>query len=130
MKGRQSGEFRADLKKISGKARKKKPSLPFIIFLDANLPPAPEVPWEKSPWLQDIKEMFEAFPVPSAEQPDPHNLVVITNYGFYYEGDSPSRMQPPLYICSQHPKYPFSHKGAWGAIQQSIERYTMIPDEL
>jgi hypothetical protein len=129
-KGHQSGEFRADLKKIYAKARKKKPELPFVIFLDANLPPSPEIPWEKSPWLQQLKGMFDEFPEPTPERPDPHNLVVVTNYGFYYNGNNPSKMLPALYISSLHPKYPFSHPDAWHAIQASVERYTVVPIQL
>ncbi len=128
-KGEQGDEFRADLKKLYGKARKKKPELPFIIFLDANLPPTPEVPWEKSPWLHDIKRMFESFPVPSRERPDPHNMVVVTSYGHYYCGDGPSKMQPPLYVYSEHPKYPQTHPAAWDELQSAIERYTRIPTD-
>jgi hypothetical protein len=128
-KGVQQNEFRADLKKLYARARKKKPSLPFAIFLDANLPPAPEIPWEDSPWLREIKDMFDEFPEPTPEQPDPHNLVVITNYGFYYAGDRPSKMQPALYIVSQHSKYP-TDLAVWEAIYGANERYTAIPDEV
>lgn len=129
-KGKPTDEFRADLKKIYAKARKKKPSMPFVIFLDANLPPTPETPWEESPWLQDLKDMFDEFPEPTPEQPDPHNMVIVTNYSFYFEGNGPSKMHPSLYFVSLYPKYPLSHSAALTAVQQSVERYTAIPDEL
>jgi len=129
-KGEQPEEFRADFKKLYANARKKKPSLPFVIFIDANLPPAPEILWEDSPWLPQIKAVFDSFPLPTPEQPDPHNWVVITNQGYYYCGDGPSKMQPALYLISEHPKYPTTHPAAWQALYQSVERYSAIPQEV
>ncbi len=52
--------------------------------------------------------MFNDFREPTAQSPDVHNAVVVTNQSYYYQGNEISKTQPVLYILSQHPKYPFS----------------------
>lgn len=128
-KGQPSEDSRADLKRLYTKARKKKPGQPFIIFLDFNLPATPDIPWSESPWLEDIKEMLNDFPEPTPQSPDAHNAVVITNHSYYYQGNELSKMQPVLYLLSQHPRYPFSNN-AWNDLFNSIERYSNVPDEV
>lgn len=109
---------------------KKKPEFPFMIFIDANLPPEPEVPWKKSPWLQDIKEVFDEFPEPTPERPDPHNMVVITNYGSFFCGDDLAKVQPALYVLSAFPAWPLGNERVVGAIQRAVERYPTFPSEV
>ncbi len=129
-KGTPSLDVKADIGKLYGDARKKKPTMPFVIFIDANMPPTPDIPWDELPWLQDIKRSFGAFPTPTPEKPDPHNAVLITNYTSYYEGDEKSKIQPPLYIFSLFPTYPKTHPEAWDALWKTVERYTYIPKEI
>jgi len=129
-KGVPPDEYRADFKKLYEKARKKKPDLPFVIFIDANLPPAPNIPWEESPWLQDIKGIFDDFTEPSLDQPDPHNMVVITNYGSFFYGDDLAKLQPALYIVSEFPIRQLPNERVLNAIQRVVERYATIPREV
>jgi hypothetical protein len=129
-KGVPPDEYRADFKKLYGNARKKKPDLPFVIFIDANLPPEPDVPWAKSPWLQDIKGIFEEFPEPTPDRPDPHNMVVITNYGSFFYGNDPAKLQPALYIVSAFSTWPLPNERVLNAIQGAVERYATIPREV
>lgn len=129
-KGEPSQEVKGDIKKLYERAREKKPEMPFVIFIDANLPPMPGVPWEKLPWLEDVKEVMSAFPTPTVEKPDPHNCVCITNYGFYYNGDAKSEHQACLCLYALIPKYPFTHPEAWDALWKTVERYTTIPRDV
>ena len=129
-KGSPSTEIRADIKKLYAQARKKKPDMQFVIFIDANLPPTPDITPSELPWLDDIKRMLNAFPTPTKENPDPHNFVVITNYGFYYTGDNKSQAQQKLTLWSMIPKHPQTHPEAWDALWKTIDRYTQIPRDI
>jgi len=128
-KGIEASEYRADLKNIYASARKKKPIYPFVIFLDANMPPTPDVPWEESPKLQDIKDFFDDFPEPTAERPDAHNLVVISNFCFHFKKEDLSDMDPTLYIKSLHPKYPYP-EAVWESIYHATQQYSQIPEQV
>jgi hypothetical protein len=129
-KGARLEDVVPDLKKRYSEARKKKPEMPFVIFLDINLPPCPEIPWEEQPWLTDIKKMLEYFPEPMANNPDVHNGLIFTNFAFYYDGDSAMKHHPPLYFWSLFPKYPVPDPGLWNAIMETIQNYTRIPREV
>ena len=115
------------------KARKQKPpALPFFIFVDVNLPPSPNDPPDKKPWLRDMIAAFDkSYEAPTAQNPDPFNALFPTNFAYYY-GEDPAE---PVY-------------GEWGFIIprfsetllpdsrpidttiESLERYGKVPEEV
>ena len=63
----------------------KAPSHPYVIFLDLNVPPSSESPFEK-PWFRQIVQTIDHASGPD-DQPDPFSLLVFTNFPHHYDQD-------------------------------------------
>ena len=134
----QEGEFnynarmKGDVNKIYNKARTQKPeNLPYAIFIDVNLPPTPNISWDKKPWVSDIMRMQDRHGTPTVEKPDPYNLLAITNFSYYYagnEGITPSGEY--LLVISKYSEVNLSNPQILYAIAESIQRYSYIPTEV
>lgn len=129
-KGKETTEYEADFKNLYADARKKRPGMPFIIFIDLNLPPEQEIPWEKSRHFEKVKTIVGAFPEPTAERPSPDNMLVLTNYGSYFSADNAVTLGAPLYLVSQYPQYPINDPRVFPAIDRSVSRYAAFPEHV
>lgn len=129
-KGERTSDAMLGLKRLYAAARKKKPMMPFVIFLDANFPPMPGVPWKDQPGFLEIKRMFGNYPEATPETPDLHNALTITNYAYYYQEDDVMQHHPPLSVWSLHPKYPVPDGPLWHSLIGGIDKYTCIPREV
>lgn len=105
-------------------------SLPFILFVDINIPTAINTPPLQKPILNEVKRLIEAMDVSTPEKPDKFSLLLATSFGFHY-GD----MNTPAYphehcdVIPQYTKYPL-HTSVFNDINASIRRYGLIPEEV
>jgi hypothetical protein len=115
------------------KAKKQRPDgLPFLIFVDVNLPPTPGIPWPDKPWMRDVKRMLDSFGTPTAQNREPYTAIVPTNYAQYY--GEPLGPAPPAewgLIVSSFPEVEFpDHGDCLNDIVESLGRYGKIPPEI
>lgn len=76
---------RGDVQRLYNRALKKAPSdgTPFMIFLDVNTPPTPDVPAFEKEWQRNIRAWL-----PAADPDDKEYLALcVTNYSPHYVGD-------------------------------------------
>ncbi len=76
---------RGDVQRLYKRAVEKAPAdgTPFMIFLDVNAPPTPDVPAFEKQWQRDIREWL-----PPADPDDKGYLALcVTNYSPHYAGD-------------------------------------------
>lgn len=110
--------------------------MPFLIFIDVNVPQEPSVPLVKKKWFTDIKKILNDRPVPTAANPGVFNALFITNFAYYYAGqDATAAPGESLTFISPQPKHkacPDKSKELeiLEAIHDSIGRYSRIPREL
>jgi len=140
----QAGEFdydedyKGDVKNLLKKAITQQPKdLPYLIFIDLNLPPQPKVLLQNKKWFPDIKKIFDDRGTPTEENPDPFNAVFITNFAYYYAGqDEIAPAGEHLSIVSMRPKnkvyrnYPVQDIQPIQDIGSSIDKYAQIPQEV
>ncbi|MQR93678.1 SEC-C metal-binding domain-containing protein [Fictibacillus phosphorivorans] len=126
-------ELRGDVWKLFNKARKQKPEeKPFIIFLDLNLPPLSNLPEQETPLLKDLHKMiFEDYGKASFENRDPFNMIIITNYSYYYAGNENETPNGECYMAlSDFPETEISQREIVLEIFDSVRNYREIPEEV
>jgi hypothetical protein len=65
------------------KALDQKPKdLPYLIFIDINVPPTPELSLPQKTWFNDIKSIADKSIIPSR-----FNALIVTNFAYYYAGN-------------------------------------------
>lgn len=113
-------------------ARKQKPlGLPFLIFVDVNLPPSPEVPPDKKSWLRDMFAAFDNFGAPTAEEPDPFNALFPTNFAYYYgnETGKPTRGEW-AFVIPRFSETPLPNRKLIDDVVEALDRYGWVPKEV
>jgi CheY-like chemotaxis protein len=80
--------------------------IPFMIFIDVNVPPTSGLDIMQKPWLRDISEILGLKQPFTAEGPDPVSAVVLTNYAQHYEAEARASAGEHVISTSQHVVHP------------------------
>jgi hypothetical protein len=104
--------------------------LPFVVFLDVNLPPTPEVTLLEKSWIRDIKGVLSFLGTPTEENPDRFSLLVVTNFA-YHLGAADDHVPRPEWVVIL-PQFPTValEQSAVGQLHGSLQRYGVVPTEL
>ena len=120
------------LRRLAKKAFGQRPDdLPFIVFLDVNLPPSPGVPFDAKPWLKDAFEAIDSLGLATKENPDPFNMLFITNFAIYF--GATNKESPPgewSVVVPRYPAIPLPNRGLVDLLSSTIDRYGRIPREV
>lgn len=119
------------LENLVRQAKKQRPSgLPFLIFVDLNLPASPGLKFKDRPWIRDAKLVIDRLGPASAESPDPFSALVLTNFSFHYglAGEAVPKPEWGLIV----PKYPCQplDQRLINILMETLDRYSFIPDEI
>lgn len=99
--------LKGDIRKLFNRALKKDPgNMPFMIFIDLNSPLTPATELFEKDWFNDVRRMFDAYPTPTADSPDPYTMVCITNYSQHYQGDDIAVSGEHLIVRSPYVRHP------------------------
>lgn len=128
-KGRKESpeSIRIRLGKLINSAISKKPSLPYFIFVDMNLPPEKISDFEGANINEMVKSLSTA---PKAEKDkDYYNLILYTNFPYHYGDDLENYPKDHLSAAiSLNPLYPLKNNNLIRDIQIIIKRYGRIPN--
>lgn len=109
------------------KAIKKEPALPFVVFLDLNIPAITDNPL-KEPWIAELNDlMSQDFLRDESSGKDKCNLAFFTNYPVGYSKDTIPRFGY-VYTPSPNPLYPFSDPKTLDNIIKGLDCYGKIPN--
>ncbi|KRF22527.1 SEC-C domain-containing protein [Paenibacillus sp. Soil787] len=130
-------DFKGNIMHLFRKARMQKPvGIPFIIFIDMNLPSKDvdlqniEVEPEKT-WENDIDQIYSNYKSKQSPMPDPFNALYFTNFAYYYSGNKSDLNPSVAYIKkSDSPEHGISNIAVLDSILNSIMRYSVIPKEI
>lgn len=127
--GRVSGE----VSNLLSDAIKQSPkNLPYLIFIDLNIPPTPDIPIDQKHWIGDIKlTLNKVSGTSSKEYPDVFNALFLTNFSYYYAGNTGEA--PPgesLFVVPRFAKTPIHSVKVLEDIAISVDRYSVIPEEV
>ena len=108
--------------------------LPFIVFIDINLPVSKDIKHPDREWWKDLKHAIEAIGTPTSDNPDPYSAIVITNYSYHYAGanqiDVNDYSQDSVMVISPIPKYPFSLSNTPDLIYQGVNAMWYVPNNV
>ncbi len=125
------GEFAADapaeIKRLYESALGQNPGgIPFLVFIDVNLPLTPEVPAKEKEW---VKEAMQAFDFRRREERvDPDTAIVLTNFGWHFSRDP--NLPPGEFMITWRDKPEFEIKKAtFDLLTRALNEYGLIIDE-
>lgn len=103
--------------------------MPFVIFVEVNVPPAPGVPFQQRVWARDINDMMQSIPPPTAAKPEEFTALVVTNFSCHWAGDQAAPGAEYLQIV---PKYAHHLLPAdvIGRVLAAVANYGVVPDEV
>ena len=120
-------DYKADIVNLIFKACKQKTKdLPFVIFVDLNLPFK-----AKDKWFQDVIERFNKLDGPTNEKPDKFNYVFLTNFSYFYDGEFDTNPKGEFNtIISLKPETKLTTDKVLKDITESLHRYSHVPMEV
>jgi hypothetical protein len=126
-----NSEIRGDMWFLFRKARSQKPqNLPYLIFIDMNIRPTPDIPMDMKPWNNDIVKMVNDYGDATEENPDPFNAVILTNFSYYYTGQSDTSTGEYFVVVSKVPQTRLNNPSILDEIFESVHNYNRIPKEI
>jgi hypothetical protein len=119
------------LEKLLRKACRQKPAaLPFLVFLDVNLPPEPGVAAEDKTWVKDVKGMLDRVGDNTPANPDPYAALFVTNFCQHYGWpDQKSYKGEWAMLLPRYTQQRIPHS-VLNMIYESTGRDNKIPDEI
>lgn len=122
------------LRLLVRKALKQRPSgIPFIVFVDVNVPATAGVKLVEKPWVRDlltaIGKMSGAAAVPPRK--DRFSLLIATKLGFHFGSINDVAIGGERIIVEpQNPEYPLDFPALRNALRDTLDRYDRIPPQM
>ena len=111
------------------KARKKAPAgIPFVVFIELNLPAMPAITYLDQIFMTDVQLHLEARQRESPDGACDVSAVVLTNFGWHYHRDAKSPLGQIMTVMPSSPRHPLS-AACFDALRRALEEYGWIPDE-
>jgi hypothetical protein len=125
-------DIKANIGPLFYKARKQKPqNMPFVIFIDINLPSDLLDEEGRRVWIENVNETYKKYEEKNESNPHVFNAVFFTNYSFYYGGNIGVMPNWEAYaILPNDVLHPIEDREVLGEIFESIKRYSTIPHTL
>jgi len=118
-------ELQADVRRLIREALDQNPgNMPFLIFVDVNLPFSQTRP---PAWEKEVTDFIHR----DGRERTGYDLLsglVVTNYSWHYEGTNPSSGAETLFIPNQAAKYPLPTTFC-DALVRALQEYGAIPDD-
>lgn len=119
------------LEQLLRKAFKQRvPQMPFVVFLDVNLPPSPAIPDFDKPWVNDLKGVLTLLGMPSPENPEPYSAIVATNFAYHFGSATASRPESEAaFVLPRFTDVPLN-ESVLNLLSATVLRYGRIPTQL
>jgi hypothetical protein len=102
-------------------------TVPFLVFVDVNLPLSPEVPPMEKSWVKEAKQAFD-YRRQEGNSTDPDSGLVLTNFGWHYYRDRGSPTGEFVTVRPLHSERPVSAQ-TWNLLDRALSEYGLIVDE-
>lgn len=101
--------------------------IPFLVFIDVNLPYTPAVPGLQKPWVQEAMKCFE-YRRSEGQDTDADSGLILTNFGWHYHRDRGSPQAEFVTAHSTKPQFPVRTE-TWAVLERALSEYGLIVDE-
>lgn len=127
-------EIKVGIARMLNQALEQKPNdLPFIVFIDLNLPLSPDAPHPERKWWKDLEKAIAIQGIPSPDAPQNFNVLFVTNFSYHYgRKDIINTGKYSSDSCVVIPKYskiPFKDKRTLSMIHQEVSSYGHVPHD-
>ena len=128
-------DVKVGISRLLNEAISQKPSnIPFIIFIDLNLPLTNRVDYPDRKWFQDLKSSIDNIGIASPENPDPFTAIFITNFSYHYNKEiqinTGEFSQDGRTVISKYPYVGFRNKNTIELIMNGIRHMPDVPNNL
>lgn len=122
-------KVKTEVTQLFNKALKKSDyGLPFMIFIDINLPLTDEVNPLNRKWVDDIRKMLEKYNIGTIENPDKFTTLFITNFSWhYYQQSIGIKKSETVTIIPLFPKNKLINQNTITLLHRATEEYGIIP---
>ena len=100
--------------------------VPFVVFIDVNLPLTPQTPPLERVWVREAKECFDERK--SDGLPDKDSCLILSNIGWHYRREAGSPPPEFVTIMPERPIFPLRSE-TWDLLQKALNEYGVIVDE-
>lgn len=125
------GAFRehapAEIRRLYELAARQNPGdLPFLIFIDVNLPLTPDVPPLEKNWIKEAMQMFEYRDAEGLQNYD--TALILTNFGWHFSREEGSPSGENMWARAEHPRFPVRQE-TLDLLARAISEYGKVVDE-
>lgn len=103
-------------------------NMPFIVFIDINLPLTPQIPLNDKPWIVDIKKMLNKFPTPTREKPKEYTAIFFTNFSSHYNAEYRSEPNEYFDVIPEYAKYSVPSPIFNNMLLTAVKNYGFVPN--
>lgn len=126
-RGASADDAPAEIRRLYESALGQNPGgMPFVVFIDVNLPLSPEVPINQKEW---VREAMQAFGYREQEErTDPDTALILTNFGWYFTREP--KLAPGEFMVARHenPQYRIAEE-TWTLLVRALSEYGLVIDE-
>lgn len=126
-RGAFADEAPAEIKRLYENAVGQNPGgMPFVVFIDVNLPLSPEVPINQKDWIREAMQAFDYRK--QEERTDPDTALILTNFGWYFTREA--KLAPGEFMVARHenPQYGIE-EDTWTLLARALSEYGLVIDE-
>ncbi len=120
-------DARAEIRRLYESAAGQNPGdLPFLIFIDVNLPLTPDVPPMEKDWIREAMEMFEHRHQEGLQNYD--TALILTNFGWHFERGEGAPAGENMWARTENPQFPVNNE-TLNLLGRAISEYGKVTDE-
>lgn len=127
-------ELKVGISRLLNQALEQKSNnMPFVIFIDINLPLNINIPHPERNWWKDLRRATENIGEASKESPDNFNMLCVTNFSYHYaniESINTSFYADDLcVVIPMYPKIQVKNKDTIESIHRGVMSYGKVPHD-
>ena len=102
--------------------------LPFMIFIDLNLPLTPGDNDLQKRWAREVRKMLEQHPKGTEKNPEKFTALFITNFSWHYHGEDTRLLKgESVTILPLYPEVRLKDPSLVDVLRQAINQYGLVP---
>lgn len=123
---------KSGVERVYNRALKQQPKdIPFLIFIDLNLPLAPELPPFQKKWFPELRALVEKHGPPTPDKPDKVTALFITNFSWHYYGKQAGvQKTESLMVVPKYSVNPISNFALLQLLFTAVEQYGSVPHDV
>lgn len=124
---RPASDVRTRIGGLLNDALAKAGSLPHVVFIDVNVPPAEGKAFEKQ-WFKDTQKSIQSAEANGVKGQDQFDLVVFTNHPFHYVEPGETAPSPELIsVFGKNPRVPIANTSVLTSIHDAANKFGKVP---